>query len=101
MYGLLDDPENLENRKMYCMYLKEKEFGAGEKKKKKMLKNPAAIVAVRSAIYREKPLPLIRLPKIAELFVGFRDISACCTAIQKRYSPSTSKTSVCFFLVLL
>jgi hypothetical protein len=35
MYGLLDDPENLENRKMYCMYLKEKEFGAGEKKKKK------------------------------------------------------------------
>lgn len=71
MYGLLDDPENLENRKMYCMYLKEKEFGAGEKKKKQMFKNPAAIVAVRSAIYREKPLPLIRLLKIAELFVGF------------------------------
>lgn len=63
-----------------------------------MFKNPAAIVAVRSAIlYREKPLPLIRLPKIAELFVGFRDISACCTAIQKRYSPSTSKTSAVFF----
>jgi hypothetical protein len=54
------------------MHLKEKEFGAGEKKKKKIFKNPAAIVAVRSAIYREKPLPLIRLPKIAEIVRGFQ-----------------------------